>query len=539
MILRCIFLVFVLVCKCNIGWSQDIDSLKGLIKILPQGIEKHKIAIEIAEHFDKRQSPTDSIIKYTDGFEDFINSYPNHSLVPITKYHILSSHYKKDSSTFINEGIQFIEEAKQSKNYEVVGKGVLLLGGKYRVLSGFDDGIAVLEDGLTFLEDQQDSLSLYYKARICSLLSSLTSSQGNLLEALEYGLRVQTLAQQISNENLLLRSYFNIGVIYGNLSSEEKKLAPKADRERYRKLNIKYQQLAYDFCKDKEVSRSKGIATYNLALYYSMNENYEKSLVLLKEAVAIGKSLPWYELLFNAYDVLSADMFETGKKDSSYFYMEKAHFLAEKMKSPYHMLSSQINYGNYYMLEDDYSKARKYCQSALKISKERNLIAKEATIYELLYEIEQKAGDYRNALDYYKKNRALKDSISGENHLNQINELKAKYDHAQQNAQIEKLKKDSIIQAQKIERKNSIIFFSILTGLLISCLIYLLHREKSLKAQKSELAAQQKLLRSQLNPHFLFNALNSIQQYIYLQKEPKLVADYLAKFSRLDKKNTS
>ena len=301
-------------------------------------------------------------------------------------------------------------------------------------------------------------------------------------------------------------------------------------------MNIKYQQLAYDFCKDKEISRSKGIATYNLALYYSVNEDYEKSLTLLNEAIAIGKGLSWHRLLFNAYDVLSADMYETGKKDSSYFYMEKAHLLAEEMNSPYHILSSQINYGNYYMLEGDFVKARKHCHSALKISKERSFIAKQATIYDLLHEIEQMAGNHKYALEYYKRNRHLKDSISGEKHLKQINALKAKYDHAQQNTQIEKLKKDSILQKQKIERKNIIIFISILTGFFLSCLIYLLYREKTLKAQKRELTAQQKLLRSQLNPHFLFNALSSIQQYIYLQKEPKLVADYLAKFSRLTRR---
>ena len=41
-----------------------------------------------------------------------------------------------------------------------------------------------------------------------------------------------------------------------------------------------------------------------------------------------------------------------------------------------------------------------------------------------------------------------------------------------------------------------------------------------------------KALRSQMNPHFIFNSLNSIQYFI-LKKEPKAAYDYLTKFSSL------
>ena len=227
MILRCILLVFIIACKSNAMWSQEIDSLRSLFEELPRGIEKHKVAIEIAEFFDERQASTDSIIKYTKGFEEFVQNDPKHPLVPITKYYILSSHYNRDSLAFISEGIQLIEETKQAKNYAIVGKTTTLLGRKYKDLSGFAQGIKVLEDELVFIENQQDTLSVYYKARICSLLSSLCSSQGNLLKALEYGLKVQALAEQISDDNLLLRSYSNLGKIYGTLSSEEKNLHQK------------------------------------------------------------------------------------------------------------------------------------------------------------------------------------------------------------------------------------------------------------------------------------------------------------------------
>ncbi len=55
---------------------------------------------------------------------------------------------------------------------------------------------------------------------------------------------------------------------------------------------------------------------------------------------------------------------------------------------------------------------------------------------------------------------------------------------------------------------------------------------KSLKTQNKINALSLENLRSQMNPHFIFNALNAIQEFI-LSNEKKLASNYLVKFSRL------
>ncbi|MBL7899426.1 MAG: histidine kinase, partial [Crocinitomicaceae bacterium] len=55
---------------------------------------------------------------------------------------------------------------------------------------------------------------------------------------------------------------------------------------------------------------------------------------------------------------------------------------------------------------------------------------------------------------------------------------------------------------------------------------------KQLEFEKAKLEMEQKALRAQMNPHFIFNAINSIQSYI-LKKSEQEAYDYLAKFSRL------
>jgi ligand-binding sensor domain-containing protein len=59
------------------------------------------------------------------------------------------------------------------------------------------------------------------------------------------------------------------------------------------------------------------------------------------------------------------------------------------------------------------------------------------------------------------------------------------------------------------------------------------NKEKQIAELKHEaLELEMKSLRSQMNPHFIFNSLNSINLFI-LQNNPSLAAEYLTKFSRL------
>ncbi|MEP6795817.1 MAG: histidine kinase, partial [Saprospiraceae bacterium] len=75
----------------------------------------------------------------------------------------------------------------------------------------------------------------------------------------------------------------------------------------------------------------------------------------------------------------------------------------------------------------------------------------------------------------------------------------------------------------------------------ICCVVFLANRsvkkirkEEKLKTETNQMMAQleTRLLRSQMNPHFIFNSLNSIQKYIWENKEED-AAEYLSRFAKL------
>jgi LytS/YehU family sensor histidine kinase len=73
------------------------------------------------------------------------------------------------------------------------------------------------------------------------------------------------------------------------------------------------------------------------------------------------------------------------------------------------------------------------------------------------------------------------------------------------------------------------LFIAVLTIFLSAIFVYFNQRKKT-KQQKTELKL--KLLRSQMDPHFIFNALGSIQSFMY-QNESVKAASYLGQYSSL------
>ena len=77
-------------------------------------------------------------------------------------------------------------------------------------------------------------------------------------------------------------------------------------------------------------------------------------------------------------------------------------------------------------------------------------------------------------------------------------------------------------------------WFIAITSLLLLAGVSLVIRMRfiGLQKEKYNIELEQRLLRSQMNPHFIFNSLTSIQNYM-LGKHSAKASHYLAKFSRL------
>ena len=103
----------------------------------------------------------------------------------------------------------------------------------------------------------------------------------------------------------------------------------------------------------------------------------------------------------------------------------------------------------------------------------------------------------------------------------------------------EKQKREIIILKQKAQlselklsrQRNAIIAFVFIIMFLVMFGVWFIHQRK-LKSKLKEIDLEQKLLQARLNPHFIFNSLAAIQNFI-LQNDKKAASEYIVNFSRL------
>ena len=84
----------------------------------------------------------------------------------------------------------------------------------------------------------------------------------------------------------------------------------------------------------------------------------------------------------------------------------------------------------------------------------------------------------------------------------------------------------------KLNRANNILFGLIILALLLVVVGWLFLRQQKLRSAQRTAKLEQRLLRSQMNPHFIFNALVAIQSFLYTNNAAA-AGIYLSKFAKL------
>jgi len=159
------------------------------------------------------------------------------------------------------------------------------------------------------------------------------------------------------------------------------------------------------------------------------------------------------------------------------------------------------------------------------------LIASDALL--LLSDIYEKSGREDLAFRYLKQHMQLRDSISNDEFLKQVTRMEMQYDFdkkqkaAEYEQMQEKLVRDEKIKQQRLYLKGLGILLVLVA--LIS-LLYLRHTR--LMAKYLQIDLEQRLLKAQMNPHFIFNSLCAIQDLILAEKPQKANA-FLTKIARL------
>lgn len=181
---------------------------------------------------------------------------------------------------------------------------------------------------------------------------------------------------------------------------------------------------------------------------------------------------------------------------------------------------------NAYFDANDTQKGLASLQEAYTLAVERGHTLDAKNSLELLVEQYKKEKNPQKALEIYADFMAkLEPLIKGDSSL---------IDEQFFQVQIEKiaqLEKERTLKDELIEKKNTFNYALIASvGLMLILLLFIVRTLFSIKRKNKEIALQS--LRREMNPHFIFNSLNSVNQFIAQNNELE-ANKYLSSYSKL------
>ncbi len=228
-----------------------------------------------------------------------------------------------------------------------------------------------------------------------------------------------------------------------------------------------------------------------------------------------------------------ADLFaKGGDYNRAVLYYNRALNLYDQHIDRYYLIMTYLGLGEAYLGNKSYEQSEKTIQKVIVLSQQiRSYLLLEKG-YSLLSKLHEREGRFRDALFYLKLTKLYQDSLNWKMDYDILTEIQYKYDTRRKENQIEKLKENQSSQKAELKKKGMIMLqlFLLFSFILIvgSVWVYV----QRLKVRHRQLVLEQQLLRSQMNPHFVFNILASIQNYMY-KEDGRRASFYLGQFASL------
>ncbi|MCM4171772.1 tetratricopeptide repeat protein [Arenibacter sp. TNZ] len=397
------------------------------------------------------------------------------------------------------------------------------IGRKYRDISQYAKAIALHQKGLQAAIDADD---LEFRVFSLNMLGVVYRRNDNIKIALDYHQEALELAESVSNPSNELKKSINvslnsIGNLYLTLKQYEIaisqfKRAMESAKELGNKLGlaINYQNIGE--CLEYKGELEEALHYYRTSLDYNNEIENDKGKIICKNSIA--QIYLKQNNLDEAIEILQPNL-----------------LAAETLGDMSIITAININMGWALMELKQYNEAEKYLTSGLEMSKKHHLPTYIAQAYAFLSKLFTYKGDYKNALEYYQMAEKFNEEINSEVNRRYINDLIIKYETEKKTNQIEALARENEFMNLRLRKKTNTLIIGALGMALLTFILYILYRQKELKNEKQILTLEQSMLRSQMNPHFLFNSLNSIKLYI-INNEKKNAVHYLNKFSKLVRK---
>lgn len=482
-----LLIVFLLLCFKIAVSSNNTDSIKEIIKI-QNDEDKFNSYLNLSEHF--RGICTDSAIVYVDNAIKIAEKLNNETL---------------KSQAFNEKGVCYYMNNQYNTAILYYQKALDI------------DKKRNCKDDITI---RLNNLGLAY------------SAVGNYSKAIDYFFEALKIDQNKNDNPKIAIRLNNLGIVYVKFKQYSKAL------EYFEKA------LSIDSTNNDKSLYSSRLS--NIGMVYLKMNNPDEAITYFNNALKIDEKLNNSFNLAVRYNNLGKANFAKQLYSEAIFFFEKTLEFDQKSGNIADIAGDLTNIGNVYSKINQKNKAIENYNKSLKLALQNNLPDIIIDNYFQLSELYKANNDFKNSYNFYVKYQQLKDSVYNSETQNKLVDLQNRSQTEIKEAEIALLSRDKQLKILEIKQKESEIYrqhtlkYWILAiaifVITIMIFIYVYSRNKSSKnkhvLEQNLNSFMQKALSQQMNPHFIFNTLNSIQ-YFLLNNDKLSSNKYLTKFAKL------
>jgi sensor histidine kinase YesM/Flp pilus assembly protein TadD len=401
------------------------------------------------------------------------------------------------------------------------GKGManFILGIYYHQKGKFIKAISSQNEALKFFEKIQDTIS---EAKTLINLGIEFQTIGNYEKALSYFQKAEKYSNRLNDSYLSSLIFVNIGKSY-------------EDWGRY-EMALEHFLTALDFAKKSNSKETVEPILHNIGVEYNNLRRYQLATQYFDSAKLICEELNLKEGMFYVYYDYGNSYLGLEEVTNAKEAFQQSLSISKDLSNPILVAKAKYKLGFVFQNMKQYAVSIQNFREALQISKRTKESKLTKDILLALSKVLKESGDDKSAYEYYQQYALVKDSIFQDRSQKLLVDMEVKYE-------MDKKEKEIQIKNLLIEKQKNKYFISILISIgafvlfaLLGLLIFNRYRYRQRHYQseleKKNIEIEQRLLRTQMNPHFIFNSLNSISNFI-LTNKPAIAQSYLAKFARL------
>lgn len=389
------------------------------------------------------------------------------------------------------------------------------LGYYFQTSGDFDSSAYYFQKGLAVANDAGDSVSI---GSINVGLGTLFQHRGQVDTALQTYFHALKIAEQIDSKELIITAKLNIGTIYYDHQPS--------------KLRIS------DFLELLEITREIGDKKREVSVlewlgYLEADSGkYDLSLKYFNEGIAVNKTLKDQNSEILLLQGISYALNLAGDSEKSIYYNNKVIDLALSSGYEIYLPAMYANNTINYLALKQYDNAINDGLKAIEVGKKSGQVDLYYKVYKDMASAYHQSGQHGKAYESQLEYTRLSNEIFDTQKSRQLAEMETKYETEKKETEIASLSQQAAIQALEIRQKNQAMIIGAIVVFFAGIVLWLMYQQRTTRRKNEQTELEQRFLRSQLNPHFIANALLAVQQFI-LKNQPEVAATYLAKFSRL------